>query len=56
MAEKQQLSELTTKELTSKLVRHRFLKSYFRRSKTPEFWERAVAEIEEELRKRGALD
>ena len=50
------LRNKTTDELKSMLVIRRFLQGYFKNSKSPEFWVKAVLEVEEELRKRGALE
>ena len=55
MAEKKQLSELTTEELTNWLVVCKFFGDYFRTGKDLEFWVRLVQKLEEELARRGAL-
>lgn len=55
MAKTKQISEMTTEELAGNLIIRKHLRDYFRRSKNSIFWDNAVAVVEEELRKRGAL-
>ncbi len=55
MAVKWNVSNDTTEELQRKYILRKFFCSYFRTGKDPEFWVKAVQEVEDELRKRGAL-
>jgi len=45
-----------TEELKRKLATRKFFQDYFRGGKSAGFWREAIREIEEELRKRGALE
>jgi len=45
-----------TEELKRKLATRKFFQGYFRGGKSAAFWKEAIREIEDELRKRGALE
>lgn len=56
VTKKKPLEDQTTDELKGLLATRRFLRSYFKTGRDPAFWDRKLLEVEEELRKRGALD